>query len=184
MEILSTDILVIGGGLAGMVSALEAEKRGIKVLLAGKFAIGTGTNSSLANGVFASANSRFSKEEHLEETLKAGRGLNHLPLVKAMIETAPEAMETLTALGVPLAETKGGYMIDRPTGSSQLAGILLVKALAERLKRSTIQPLRSDCRGRRSSRGLWVPERRETRSGAIEGCSIGDRRCRGDLPEK
>lgn len=141
MEIISTDIVVIGGGLAGMVSALEAERQGLKVLLVGKFAIGMGTNSSLANGVFASANSRFSKEEHLEKTLEAGRGLNHVPLVKAMVETAPEAIETLKALGVPLAETKGGYMIDRPTGSSQLAGVLLVKALVEKLKSRTVQLL-------------------------------------------
>jgi succinate dehydrogenase/fumarate reductase flavoprotein subunit len=76
MEIISTDVLVIGSGLAGMVSALEAERPGLKVLLVGKFAIGMGTNTSLANGAFSVANSRFSKEEHLKETLECGKGLN------------------------------------------------------------------------------------------------------------
>jgi succinate dehydrogenase/fumarate reductase flavoprotein subunit len=54
METFFTDVLVIGSGLAGMVSALEAERLGLKVLLAGKFAIGMGTNTSLANGAFLS----------------------------------------------------------------------------------------------------------------------------------
>jgi succinate dehydrogenase/fumarate reductase flavoprotein subunit len=141
MENLSTDILIIGSGLAGMLSALEAEQSGLKVIIVGKFAIGMGTNSSMANGAFAGANSGFSKDAHLKATLESGRGLNHLPLVKRLIEKAPDVMETLKASGVPMVERKGGYVVDRPKGSSQLAGVLLVKALVERLKRSSIKLL-------------------------------------------
>jgi succinate dehydrogenase/fumarate reductase flavoprotein subunit len=94
MEELSTDILVIGSGLAGILSALEAERLGCRVVLTGKFALGMGTNTSMANGGFTAANSRFSKEEHLQATLNSGRGLNHLPLVKTLIENASEAMES------------------------------------------------------------------------------------------
>ncbi|MGQ9645134.1 MAG: FAD-dependent oxidoreductase [Thermodesulfobacteriota bacterium] len=141
METISADILVIGSGLTGMVSALEAERKGLKVLLVAKFAIGMGTNTSLANGAFASANSLFSKEQHFNETLEVGKGLNCLPLVKALSERAPEAMRILRVLGVPLVERKGGYVVDRPEGSSQLAGVLLVKPLVERLKSSSIQLL-------------------------------------------
>jgi succinate dehydrogenase/fumarate reductase flavoprotein subunit len=43
MEEFSSDILVIGSGLAGILSALEAERPGLRVLLIGKFAIGLGT---------------------------------------------------------------------------------------------------------------------------------------------
>ena len=82
MEVFTTDILVIGSGLAGVVAALEAEPSGLQTLLLGKFAIGVGTNSSIANGGFTSANSRFSKEHHLRITLETGRGLNRTPLVK------------------------------------------------------------------------------------------------------
>ncbi len=83
MENFSTDILVIGSGLAGILSALEAEKFGLKVLLVGKFAIGMGTNTSMARGAFTAANSRFSKEDHLKATLESGRGLNQVQLVKS-----------------------------------------------------------------------------------------------------
>jgi len=67
MEEISTDVLVIGGGLAGILSALEAEKAGLDVLIVGKFTIGLGTNSSLATQ-FTAANSRFSEQDHFEAT--------------------------------------------------------------------------------------------------------------------
>jgi len=141
METFFTDILIIGSGLAGMVSALEAERLGLRVLLVGKFAIGLGTNSSLANGAFTAANSRFSKEEHLKETLECGKGLNQIQLVKTLIEKGPEAIEGLKREGVLLTEKGRGYVTVRPEGSSRLAGVLLVKPLVERLKRSSVQLL-------------------------------------------
>jgi len=73
MEELTTDILVIGSGLAGLLAALEAERTGLRVLIVGKFAIGVGTNSSLANGAFTASNSLFSKEDHLQETSESGK---------------------------------------------------------------------------------------------------------------
>jgi len=141
MEELSTDILVIGSGLAGMVSAFEAESAGIEVLMAGKFTIGMGTNTSMANGVFTAANSRFSKEDHLQATLKSGKGLNHLNLVETVVENAPDAIGRLRDYGVSLVERGLGYGLDRPEGSCQLPGVLLTKALLERLKKSSIHLL-------------------------------------------
>jgi len=141
VEEISTDILVVGSGLAGIVSALEAEKSGLNVSVVGKFAIGMGTNTSMANGAFTAANSRYSKENHLRETLKSGRGLNHLHMVKRLVENSPEAMEGLRDDGVPLVERGIGYVIDRPKDCSQLPGVLLTKALVERLKGRSIQLL-------------------------------------------
>jgi succinate dehydrogenase/fumarate reductase flavoprotein subunit len=141
MEELSTDILVIGSGLAGLVSALEAERSGLRVLLTGKFAIGLGTNTSLANGVFTASNSRFSEEDHLRATLESGKGLNHVKLVKTLIEEGPEAIKRLRDFGVPLHDKGMGYVTDRPKSSSQLPGVLLIKPLIERLKNSSIKLL-------------------------------------------
>jgi len=141
MEELSTDILVIGSGLAGMVSALEAEKSGLQVLMVGKFAIGMGTNTSMANGAFTAANSRFSKEDHLRATLESGKGLNHLPLVNALIEKGPDAVEGLRNDGVPIVERGIGYGVGRPEGSSQVPGVILIKAFTERLKGTSIKLL-------------------------------------------
>jgi len=141
MEEISTDILVIGSGLSGIVSAFEAEKSGLSVSLVGKFTIGMGTNSSMANGAFTAVNSRFSKEDHLKATLESGKGLNALSLVETLVENGRDAMEAFRECGVPLAEWGMGYAVDRPENSSQLAGVLLVKGLVEGLKGRSIQLL-------------------------------------------
>jgi succinate dehydrogenase/fumarate reductase flavoprotein subunit len=141
MEVLSTDTLVIGSGLAGTVAALESERSGLQTFLLGKFAIGMGTNSSIANGGFTAANSRFSKENHLHTTLETGRGLNRVSLVKNMAGHGPETMEWLRSHGIDLAESNLGYWVGRPEGSSELPGVLLMKSLVERLKNSTTRLL-------------------------------------------
>lgn len=137
MEQITTDVLVIGSGLAGLLSALEAEKAGLRVLILGKFAIGMGTNTSLANGAFTASNSRFSKEDHLQATLESGKGLNHHGLVNTLIEKSPEAIKRLKDYGAPILEKGMGYITDRPEKSSQLPGVLLIKPLIERLKNSS-----------------------------------------------
>ncbi len=141
MEILTTDILVIGSGLAGLLSALEAEKAGLRVVTVGKFAIGMGTNTALANGAFTVSNSGFSKEEHLRATLESGRGLNHAGQVKALVEKGPDAIEKLRDYGASFFEKAKGYSIDQPEGSSQLPGVLLIKPLVERLRNSSVKVL-------------------------------------------
>jgi succinate dehydrogenase/fumarate reductase flavoprotein subunit len=141
MEEILTDVLVIGSGLAGMVSALEAEKSGLSVALVSKFAIGMGTNTSMANGAFTAANSRFSEADHLRQTFETGKGLSQLKRVKTTVDGAREAIEKVREYGVPLTEWGIGYVVDRPAESSQLPGVLLVKPLVERLKSSSIQLL-------------------------------------------
>jgi succinate dehydrogenase/fumarate reductase flavoprotein subunit len=141
MEEITTDVLVIGSGLAGLLSALEAEREGLRVLIIGKFAIGMGTNTSLANGAFTVSNSLFSKEDHLQATFESGKGLNQDRLVNTLVEKGPEAIKRLRDYGVPLLERGMGYVVDRPEGSSQLPGVLLIKPLVERLKNSSINPL-------------------------------------------
>ncbi len=141
MEILSTDILVIGSGLAGAVAALEADREGLRSILLGKFAIGMGTNSSIANGGFTVANSRFSREDHLRITLETGRGLNNVSLVKAMVEHGPEAMERVQSYGVRLMEGSKGLWAGRPEGSRDLPGVALMKPVVEKLKGSAVRLL-------------------------------------------
>lgn len=139
MEILSTDILVIGGGLAGLMASLEAEQTGLQVLITGKFAIGSGTNTNLSNGAFTVANSLFSREDHLRETILSGRGLSHPGMVQTLIDQGPNAMEKLKGYGVSLIENQMGYFVERQKGSATLPGVLLIHPLKERLRNSSIR---------------------------------------------
>ena len=141
METLTTDVLVIGSGLAGILSALEAERAGLRVLIVGKFAIGMGTNTSLANGVFTASNSLFSKEDHLRATLESGRGLNHAGQVRTVVEKGPDAVKKLKDYGAPVLEDGTRYVTDRPENSSQLPGVFLIRSLTDRLRNSSVKVL-------------------------------------------
>ncbi|MCX8117963.1 MAG: FAD-binding protein [Desulfobacterota bacterium] len=141
MEELSTEILVIGSGLAGIMAALAAEEVGVRTTLVGKFAIGMGNNSAISNGVFTASHERFSTENHQEETLKAGRGLNHAQIVRRLVDQAPEAMEKLKAWGVSLVEVPMGFMVDRSGGCDQIPGVLLMRSLKKRLGLGSIHCL-------------------------------------------
>jgi len=101
MEELHTDVLIIGSGLAGILSALEIERTGLRVSVVGKFTIGMGTNTSLSNGHFAAEGSYFSKQDHLQTTLASGKGLNQRKLVEILVEKGSEAIEKLRTYGSP-----------------------------------------------------------------------------------
>jgi succinate dehydrogenase/fumarate reductase flavoprotein subunit len=120
---------------------LEAERAGLRVLIVGKFAIGMGTNTSLANGVFRASNSLFSKEDHLQATLESGRGLNHVGLVRTFVEKGSDAIKKLKDYGAPVLEKGTKYVTDRPEGSSQLPGIFLIRPLMERMRNSSVKAL-------------------------------------------
>jgi len=141
METLTADVLVIGSGLAGILSALEAERAGLRVLLVGKFAIGMGTNTSLANGVFTASSSHFSKEDHLHATLESGRGLNHVGQVRALVEKGPIAIKKLIDYGAPILDDGTKYVTDRLEASSVLPGVLLTRSLVKRLGNSSVKAL-------------------------------------------
>jgi succinate dehydrogenase/fumarate reductase flavoprotein subunit len=83
MEIIETDIIVIGGGGASMRAALTAKERGAEVLLLSKTPIGKSTCTYLSGGAFSLAVEGISKEAHLKATLQAGKGINAPDLRKS-----------------------------------------------------------------------------------------------------
>ena len=141
MEEFSTDILVIGSGLSGILSALEAGRSGLQVLLLGKFAIGMGTNTSMATCIFTASNSKFSKEDHLKATLESGRGLSQRRLAKILVEEGYIAIEKLRGYGIPMVERGMGYIVDRSETSSRLTGVIFIKNLMKRLRNSFVKLL-------------------------------------------
>ncbi|HSR10993.1 MAG TPA: FAD-binding protein, partial [Thermodesulfobacteriota bacterium] len=103
MEILKTDVLVIGAGGAGMRAALAARDQGADVLIASKIPLGKSTCTYLSAGVFAIAAGGLTEERHLEATLSAGRGINDTAMAEILVKEAPERVRELESLGL-----KGG----------------------------------------------------------------------------
>ena len=138
MEIIETDILIIGGGGAGMRAALTAKEKGAEVLLISKTPIAKSTCTYLSGGAFSLAGAGLSKEAHLRATLQAGKGINAPDLVKILVEEAPERVHELERLGVVGKWQKGRFFC---LGKPPAWGAPLARAMANGVKKQGISLL-------------------------------------------
>ena len=107
---LSTDVLVVGAGGAGMYAALAAVRAGAGVILADKNMIGRGGATVMAQMTVAAALAEEepdSWEDHLADTLAAGRGLCDVALAEVLCRCAPERMREMDDWGVGWARADG-----------------------------------------------------------------------------
>lgn len=96
------DVLIIGGGAAGLSLALRlAETASIAII-----SKGTGSDSSTYHaqgGISSVLHEQDSFDEHTKDTLKAGAGLCDPDAVKFTIEHGPDNIKWLQELGVPFS---------------------------------------------------------------------------------
>ena len=107
---LSTDILVVGAGGAGMYAALAAARAGAGVILADKNMIGRGGATVMAQMTVAAALAEQEPdtwEHHLADTLAAGRGLCDAALAEVLCRAAPDRMREMDEWGVGWARSEG-----------------------------------------------------------------------------
>lgn len=110
-----TDVLVIGGGLAGLRAA-NAVDPSLDVLVVTKDAL-VQSNSSYAQGGIAGVmdpEDRF--EWHVEDTLAAGGGLCDPQVVEMVIREAPERIRELIDWGTRFDEQEGRIVLGREGG--------------------------------------------------------------------
>lgn len=109
MKTFSADVLVIGGGGAGLMSAVTARKMGKKVIVVSKFGPGVATCTTVSAAAFSNSGKGRSKEAHRRDTLQTGQGLNESTLIDHFIENAAEDIGSLIGMGVLIQETVPGY---------------------------------------------------------------------------
>ncbi|MGB7362237.1 MAG: L-aspartate oxidase [Rhodococcus sp. (in: high G+C Gram-positive bacteria)] len=121
----SADLVIVGGGVAGLTAAIEATARGLRVLVVAKDAGSPGgaggTSTQYAQGGMAVA---FGDdvEAHARDTVAAGAGLCDEAAVRSIVGAGAEAFEGLSAIGARfdtgangvIARTReGGHSIGR-----------------------------------------------------------------------
>src|SRR5690348_10053002 len=121
MEPISTDFLVIGGGIAGMLFAIKAAEIGTVTVLTK--AASDEANTAYAQGGIASVWSvDDSFESHVEDTLRAGAGLCNRGAVETIVRDGPDAIRELIALGTQFTRVEEGgedeYDLGREGGHS------------------------------------------------------------------
>jgi L-aspartate oxidase len=113
-----TDVLIIGGGLAGLRAA-NAIDRKLNALVVTKDAIQQ-SNSSYAQGGIAGVmdpDDRF--EEHVNDTLIAGGTLCDPAVVDMVIREAPQRIQELIEWGTHFDEAAGKITLGREGGHSK-----------------------------------------------------------------
>lgn len=126
MKHLSTDVLVIGSGGAGLRAAIEARRHGINVLVISKSKTGLASCTASAGGVFRVSSEGKGIEKHFKETLEAGRFLNNPHMVETLVTKAWPAVKGLEKFGIQLLVEKEKTSV---VADTRPAGINLSKAL-------------------------------------------------------
>src|SRR5579885_1936314 len=142
---ITTDFLVIGGGIAGLSFALKAAALGTVAVLAK--AGSADANTSYAQGGIASVWSvDDSFESHVEDTLKAGAGLCNRAAVEAIVRDGPEVVRELIRLGTRFTRVpegnedeydlgrEGGHSHRRVLHAQDLTGQEIMRALWEAIR--------------------------------------------------
>ncbi len=116
------DAVVVGGGLAGLVAAIEAAKRGLGVLLVCKSRAGKSGNTLVSGAALSVLNTGAKSGDSpalLErDILASGCGMNDPRLCRTFAKESASAVDMLKEYGVAFKEAGGIPMVKQPPGHS------------------------------------------------------------------
>ena len=114
----TVDVVVVGGGVAGMTATLVAAPRR-RTMLVTKSALDDTATFYAQGGVAAALTFPDSAELHVEDTMRVGAGLCDAKAVQVLVEEGPERIRELAAAGVLFDRTPaGGLALTREGGHS------------------------------------------------------------------
>src|SRR6266542_7012134 len=113
MKIIYTDVLVIGGGLAGLRLGIGAKRRGHDVIILSlvppkrshSVAAQGGMQASLANVIKGEGDN---EDVHFQDTVRGSDWGADQHVVRMFVNTAPKAVRELAAWGVPWSRVRRG----------------------------------------------------------------------------
>lgn len=108
----SCDVLVIGGGGAGLRSAIEARENGARVIVVSKTKVGYGNNTIMSKAILTSpgwGDSSDNQHVYLRDTVIGGRYINDQKLVNAMAGEAGRQPSILEKYGASFSKTDNKF---------------------------------------------------------------------------
>jgi fumarate reductase flavoprotein subunit len=143
------DVVVIGGGNAGLAAATEASASGAKVVLIEKMSM-LGGNSIRSGGAFNAADPvrqkaqgiEDSTQKHYEQTLAGGDNMGDPELVRTFAEGAPEGLAWLEGMGMKFDDkvfTVLGALWPRSHAAIEPVGTGFIKTLKAASEKNGVQ---------------------------------------------
>jgi len=141
------NVIVVGGGLAGLMAAMKLAEAGTKVQLFSLVPVKRSHSVCAQGGINGAVNLRGEGDSpylHFEDTITGGDFLNHQPPVMRMAERAPAIIYLLDRMGVPFNRTAegllsfrrfGGTLKHRTAYAGATTGQQLLYALDEQVRR-------------------------------------------------
>jgi L-aspartate oxidase len=119
-EPLRADVAVVGAGAAGLYAALTAAREGASVVLVSRSPLAESASYWAQGGIAAALDPADSVEQHLADTLAAGRRASRESAARVLCEDAPAAVRDLESLGVHFdADLSGALELGLEGGHSR-----------------------------------------------------------------
>jgi succinate dehydrogenase/fumarate reductase flavoprotein subunit len=140
------DVVVVGGGLAGMRAAVEAAEAGADVAIVSKMHPVRSHSGAAQGGINAALGNREedSPENHAFDCVKGSDYLGDQDAIEAMAEDAPRQIVWLEHRGCIFSRLPDGRIAQRPFGgagsprtcySADVTGLVILHTLWEQLER-------------------------------------------------
>ncbi|WP_027964636.1 succinate dehydrogenase flavoprotein subunit [Halalkalibacillus halophilus] len=141
------NIVVVGGGLAGLMATIKAAEAGVHVDLISLVPVKRSHSVCAQGGINGAVNTKGEGDspwEHFDDTVYGGDFLANQPPVKAMCDAAPSIIHMLDRMGVMFNRTPEGLLDFRRFGGTQhhrtafagaTTGQQLLYALDEQVRR-------------------------------------------------
>jgi succinate dehydrogenase/fumarate reductase flavoprotein subunit len=113
MKVIYTDVLVIGGGLAGLRIAIGARRRGHDAIILSLVPAKRSHSKAAQGGMQASLGNVIkgqgdNEDVHFEDTVRGSDWGADQQVVRMFVNTAPKAVRELAAWGVPWSRVRKG----------------------------------------------------------------------------
>lgn len=128
MDRITTDVLIVGGGLAGLRAAIAAAEAGLRVLLASKTEVAVDNCTAVVWGAASGAVGETSEQDYLQTLQDKSDGLADPYLQRILAYESGAALEELERFGVQYDVRKGHIML---RGAGLRRGEALTRPLAE-----------------------------------------------------
>ncbi len=147
---LSHDILVVGGGLAGMRAAVEAAELGLDVGLLSKIHPVRSHSGAAQGGINAALGNREedTPEAHAFDTVKGSDYIGDQDAIELFAEEAPQAIIWLEHMGCIFSRMDDGRIAQRPFGGASfprtcycadVTGLVILHTLWEQCQRLNVK---------------------------------------------